>query len=85
MRAVPSAGFLREFDRLSAALQRKVTTTLVRFSENPRHPSLRLEKLHGKEELWSIRVTRGVRITLTIEGDEAILRHVGQHDDVYRR
>ncbi|MBZ0253083.1 MAG: hypothetical protein K8I02_07060 [Candidatus Methylomirabilis sp.] len=51
MRAVPSAGFLREFDRLSADLQRKVTTTLVRFSENPRHPSLRLEKLHGKEEL----------------------------------
>lgn len=34
------------------------------FIENPRHPSLNFEKLAGKPDLYSIRLSRGSRAIL---------------------
>ncbi len=51
------------------------------FTQNPKHPSLNLEKLSGSE-IWTIRVDRGNRLFFVWadEEDIAIFFFVGHHD-----
>ncbi|MBZ0252161.1 MAG: type II toxin-antitoxin system RelE/ParE family toxin [Candidatus Methylomirabilis sp.] len=77
--------FKKALEDLSPILQKRTRKALKQLAENPRHPSLRLEKLQGKDNVWSIRVTRGYRIVLSIEGETAYLRNVDAHDAAYRR
>lgn len=57
----------------------------MRFTKNPQHPSLRLEKLQGSK-VWSIRVDRGNRLFFiwSDTDDTAIFFLVGPHD-AYRK
>ena len=41
-----------------------------KFSENPAHPSLRLERLRGDRRAWSVRITRDYRAVALRSGDE---------------
>jgi hypothetical protein len=76
--------FEKAFVRLPKALQARVTATLERFIDNPRHPGLHFEKLRGGGDLHSIRTTRGYRILMRRESDSAgelfALVDVGPHD-----
>lgn len=51
------------------------------FTQNPKHPSLNLEKLSGTE-IWTIRIDRGDRLFFvwSTEGDAAIFFLIGHHD-----
>jgi hypothetical protein len=51
------------------------------FQENPKHPSLHLEKLSGKD-IWTIRIDEANRIFFrwSESGDTAIFFFVGKHD-----
>ncbi len=54
------------------------------FKNNPKHPSLNLEKLHGKQ-FWTIRIDRGNRIFFSwIDKSTALLLDIGKHDK-YRK
>lgn len=54
------------------------------FVENPKHPSLNLEKLSGSE-IWTIRLSKGNRIFFTWKNKStAIFIDIGPHDK-YRR
>lgn len=54
------------------------------FKENPRHPSLNLEKLGGTK-LYTIRIDKGNRIFFSwIEKEKALLIDIGKHDK-YRK
>lgn len=54
------------------------------FKENPKHPSLRLEKLGGSK-IWTIRIDKGNRIFLSwIDKSTALFLDIGKHDK-YRR
>lgn len=58
--------------------------TLKKFSLNPNHPSLHLEKLGGSN-VWTIRVDKGSRIFLIWEDSETVLFiDIGKHDK-YRK
>ncbi|KKU99461.1 MAG: hypothetical protein UY33_C0031G0001 [Candidatus Amesbacteria bacterium GW2011_GWA1_48_9] len=50
--------------------------------ENPRHPSLRLHKYHGKE-WWSVSVDMSIRVLVSFEADYIVVFHIGKHEDVY--
>ncbi len=55
------------------------------FELNPKHPSLRTHKLTGKlSNLWSISITKSIRMVYLQESDEAYFVDIGTHDQVYK-
>lgn len=72
--------FERAFQNLPQEIQAQAEKALALLFENPRHPSLRVKKMHGVKDLWEARVSRSYRITYRIEGDRLILRQIGTHD-----
>lgn len=80
--------FHRSFKKLAKGnptLKEKTNGILVRFAQNPNHPSLHLEKLSGTDT-WTIRIDRGNRLFFVWSdtGDTAIFFFIGAHD-AYRR
>ena len=75
----------KKFVKHNSRLSQQVQNALIRFVKNPKHPSLRLEKLQGSN-IWTIRVDRGNRLffTWSDSGDTAIFFLVGPHD-AYRK
>ncbi|MBI3577441.1 hypothetical protein HY086_05385 [Candidatus Gottesmanbacteria bacterium] len=49
----------KKFIKGNAVLKEKVKETLARFAKDPKHPSLRLEKLKGSQ-MWTIRMDKGI-------------------------
>lgn len=81
-------GYERSFKKFikgNSKLNEKVKKTLIRFSQNPQHPSLHLEKLSGSD-IWTIRIDRGNRLFFVWSEtqDTAIFFYVGPHD-AYRK
>ena len=67
-------------------LTKQIRKQLEIFSLNPQHPSLRLHKLKGElKNLWSISITKSIRMAFLQEGDEAYFVDIGTHDEVYRK
>ena len=72
--------FDRDYARLREEVKKRVDKQLALLMSNPSHPSLRLKRIRGTEDIWEVRVTRSDRITLQIAGDTFILRRIGPHD-----
>ena len=72
--------FKRDFLRLPQAIKRRTEKQLVRLVSDPRHPSLRIKKMEGTENIWEGRITKGYRFTFQVEPDTYILRRIGTHD-----
>ena len=76
--------FLGSLSDLQANEQVRVVQFVLKFSENPAHPSLSLERLKRAEgNLWSGRVSQDLRAILHKEGDSWALLHAGHHDAAY--
>ena len=56
-----------------------------RFSKNPAHPGLRLERLRSDQRAWSIRVTRDVRAVALRRGDDWLWFWIGTHREFDKR
>ena len=63
-------------------LKEKIFKQIGLMISNPKHPSLRLHKLSGKEN-WSISVTKDIRILFSIQGNLLLINAIGTHDEVY--
>ena len=59
-------------------MEKQITKTLVLFSQNPNHPSIRLHKL-SNQNIWSISVNMRIRIIFVYYKDSAILLDIGDH------
>lgn len=71
--------FDRDYLKLPDWIKDLVDSKIMLLMDNPRHPSLQLKKMKGKE-VWEIRVTRSYRITLNIKTNLYLFRRVGAHD-----
>jgi mRNA interferase RelE/StbE len=71
--------FLKDYQRLPEDIRGLVKKQLSHLLEDPRHPSLRLKKLKGRDK-YEIRITRGYRLTLRFLEDIIELRRGGTHD-----
>ena len=80
MRLERTEQFKRDFASLPEPMQRRAEKKIRLFLENPRHPSLRIKKMQGVEEIWEGRITRNYRFTFQIAGDTWLLRRIGAHE-----
>jgi len=52
---------------------------------NHRHPSLRVKRVKGTQDIWEASATKSIRITFRfLETDLIQLRNVGSHEQVFR-
>jgi len=49
------------------------------WRDNPRHPSLRFKKVHQKEPVYSVRVSRGWRVLGKLRDDTMTWFWIGSH------
>lgn len=77
---------LRKIERKDKKLTLRIERQLALFSQNPKHPSLRLHKLTGElQDLWIISITKSVRMVYLQKRDEIHFTDIGTHDEVYKK
>ena len=80
MRLLFTDSFIRGYEKLPPAIQKRIDEKLNLLLSSPRHPSLRIKKMKGFEGIWEGRISRGYRFTFQVEGDVYILRKVSTHE-----
>lgn len=73
-----------KFIKGNSKVGKALIKTLIKFTADPNHPSLNLEKLGGTK-VWSIRIDRSNRIFLYwVDTKTALFIDIGKHDK-YRK
>jgi mRNA interferase RelE/StbE len=81
MKAVRLQSFKEGFDRLPKDIQDQVREKFKLFKDNPQHPSLRIKKMKGYENIWEGHITRGYVFTFHWDSDS----ETGEHIAVFRK
>lgn len=77
---------LKKIRENNPKLTKRIEKQLALFTTNPQYPSLRVHKLSGElENIWSISISKGIRMTYLQSGDEAYFFDIGTHDEVYKK
>ncbi len=89
MKSTYTARFRKAYKGLNKSTKELVKKAIRLMDENIKHPSLSLEKVEGaggvSGDIWAVRVSRSIRMTFERDGDRAILRNVGPHDETLGR
>ena len=85
MRIARTERFKAAYRELTPSNRQQARKAIRLLGENPRHPSLRVEKIKGTEGIWEARVSRSIRMTFEVHGDLIILRNIGKHDKTLAR
>jgi mRNA-degrading endonuclease RelE of RelBE toxin-antitoxin system len=78
--------FKKSFQRLPQHIQEKAIKAFSLFKDDPRHPSLRIKKMQGVENIWEGSVDISYRFTFHFDVDEqsgetiCVFRNIGPHD-----
>lgn len=89
MRTRKTPRFDDDLDKLPSNIVEAARKAHRLFCENPRHPSLRIKKMQGYNEIWEGHVTIGYVFTFQwltddVSGESiALFRRIGKHDEVY--
>lgn len=86
MEILPSSFFTVRYKKILKKypnLSEKVDKQLELFITNPKHPSLRLHKISGKQKYWSISLTGDLRILFSYIKKGILLINIGTHEEVY--
>ena len=81
MRIVRTNRFKNSYQKLvksNRKLEKQITKTVILFSQNQNHPSLRLHKLRSSN-YWSISVNMSIRIVFVYEENVVLLLDIGDH------
>lgn len=73
--------FKKAYQKLPPEIQKKVKKALRLLDENRHHPSLRIRKIQGVENIYEGRVDRKYRFSFQRESDDVILHNVYNHDE----
>lgn len=76
--------FVKDYAALPDELRGRTEKAIAILLKNLRHPSLRVKKMEGRQDIWELRVSEDYRLTFQISGDTYILRRVGTHDVLKR-
>ena len=80
------AGFERDLLSASHELQDAVEKALKKLLENPQSRILRMEKLSGFENVYTIHITgnHSHKLSFNMNGDIAVLRRLDTHKSIDR-
>lgn len=77
---------LKKIKQKDSKLAKRIEKQITLFIQNPKHPSLRLHKLTGDlQELWSISISKSIRMVYIFDENIAYFIDLGTHDEVYRK
>lgn len=77
--------FKKDFQRLPDTARKAAAKQITQLLLDHTHPSLALEGIAGHKGLFSARVDRRYRFSLSFPGEDTLLlRRVLDHDDLYR-
>ncbi|TSC84595.1 MAG: hypothetical protein G01um101417_126 [Parcubacteria group bacterium Gr01-1014_17] len=79
-----AASFGRDYWELSPEIRKVLDKKFALLLSNARHPSLRMKKMEGYENVWEARITKGYRFTFRKEKDTYLIRRAGPHDILKR-
>lgn len=72
--------FDRSFGRLPKAVQEQTLAKLALFRRDTAHPSMRVKRIQGTDDLWEMSITMNYRIILAFDAEVVMLRRIGTHD-----
>lgn len=73
--------FQKHYKKLSAQEKNLFKQKLELFVKNPWHPSLRVKRIQGTEDLFEFSVNMDIRVIWYYEGDAIVLLiDIGHHD-----
>ncbi|MBI4308581.1 MAG: hypothetical protein HY684_07240 [Chloroflexi bacterium] len=73
--------FVKQYERLPKAIQRKVDKALYLLERDFRHPGLRSHPIGGAEAVFEAYVDAKYRMTFERRGDALMMRNVDNHDE----
>lgn len=76
--------FWDAYRNLSPQQKKAAQKSYRQWKADPFHPSLHFKCVNRRENIWSVRISRGTRALCIIEDDTAIWFWIGDHD-VYDR
>lgn len=80
-----TADFWSLYHHLPAEGKAAARRAYEKFSQNPAHPSLHLERLRSDGRFWSVRVTLDYRaVAQRLAGDAWVWVWIGTHDEFDR-
>ena len=77
--------FKRAAKKLTAQDRGRLATALLRYEENPSHPSLGVKRIQCTTDLWEGRASDSIRFTFEKIDGGIILPNVGPHDATLKR
>lgn len=77
--------FWELYRALSAEIRVAAGKAYEKFSQNPAHPSLQLERLRSDPRAWAVRITRDYPAVALRSGDVWVWFWIGTHRDFDRR
>ena len=76
-----SPPFRKEFKKLPAEIRMRFEEKLeLLLQSRMTHPSLRLKKMRGTDDVWEASITMNYRFTFQKTAQGLFLRHIGTHD-----
>ena len=77
--------FWKLYHGLPPQIRNAAQKALQKFSVNPSHPSLQLERLKSDRRAWSVRVTRNFRAVARRYDDDWLWFWIGSHEEFDKR
>lgn len=73
--------FVACFARLPEAVKAQARKAYQLWRTNPAHPGLHFKRIHGKDDIYSVRIARGWRALGLLEGNLLTWFWIGSHAD----
>lgn len=84
MRSRATSRFWDAYAELPERIKRRARKAYELFEQNPRHPSLRLKKVHADRSIYAVRITRDYRAVGVQKEESIIWFWIGSHEDYDR-
>jgi len=76
-----SSSFWKAFERLPSDVKDKAKEAHRLWTQDPQHPSLQFKKVHGRLNIYSVRLGLGWRAVCVKEDDVFIWFWIGSHSE----
>ena len=85
MQILLTDSFKKQYKKVPREIQKSFLEKLEIFTENPRHPSLRIHKLKGVLRFFSsLSINKNYRAKFVIKNNTAEFIEIGTHDQIYK-